>query len=588
MLYPNNIRNYNSIGEQILAQKFSQDPKMHDAFVLPSVFCSQHFKRVSGELDFLILLPNHGFFAIEVKHGNVQRKDGQWIYSNRNQQTFIKNRSPFDQVNKTMQSIKSYVETKIKTHPKLNQNFKNRLWGYGVAFTSIEINHHFFEPEAERWQIFDRRDIAKPISGYMEKLSHGWHHKYHNLSTCRWYSKTDSRPSQKDCYQLFQLLRGDFEFDYSEINRMIDSKNLINQYTREQFDILEQTRYNPRVLIEGPAGTGKTLMAMEMVYRKLKESKKVGFMCFTNSLANHLKKKLKQLQNEFPNLRYVKTFHSFMFDHIHQETQVDKMSPEEQNQFFNEDLPLEFLIESSHWTEKEKLDYLVIDEAQDLLKPNYLDVIDAALVGGLEKGSFCFVGDFYRQGLFNEIDGDQLIELILKRTEFTILKLTINCRNTREIAAFASILSGHPIPKEIHRSILGKQVDLRFPTKSKQLKEVIAILEQLREKIPLERVTILTRKIFANTLLEDSKIIQDFIETKGLTHSTIKSFKGLENDVVLLISDCNESNFEKRKNALYVACTRANHQLYIIFDNQSKSFIQNQISKANESHRFTQ
>ena len=580
MLYPNNVKNYNSFGEQILAQRFTQDPKMQNAFVLPSVFCSQHLKRVSGELDFLVLLPKHGFFAIEVKHGRVERKDGKWYYSNRNNKTSIKNRSPFDQVNKTMQAIRNYVDKKISADSKLNQKLKKILWGYGVAFTSCEINQSLLGPEAENWQIFDRRKISKPISDYMEKLSHGWHHKYGNTSTCRWYSKTHSRPTEKDCFELFQLLRGDLEFDYSNINRIRDSKNLINQYTNEQFDILEQTRYNSRVLIEGAAGTGKTLMAIEMVHRKVKEGKKVGFMCFTNSLANDLKRKFKKLQEEHSNLKYVKTFHSFMYDHIDQEMEINKMSSEQQDRFFDEDLPLEFLIESSGWTQEDKLDYLVIDEAQDLIKPNYLDVLDATLVGGLEKGSFLFLGDFFRQGLFNEINGDELIGLIFMRTQFTILKLTVNCRNTREIAEYASKLSGYPIPKEIHRSITGKQVEVRFPIKSKLLTEVIEILKDLEQKIPLDKVTILTHRVFTKTILNDSKIIYDYIQTGGLTHSTIKSFKGLENDIIILVTDCDELNFNKRKNALYVACTRANQQLYVVFNYKSKSFIQNQLSKS--------
>ncbi len=90
-------------------------------------------------------------------------------------------------------------------------------------------------------------------------------------------------------------MRGDFEFDYSDINRLLDAKNLINQYPHEQFDILEQTRYNPRVLTEGPAGTGKTLMAIEMVQKKVFEGKTSGLMCVTNSLSKDSKNRVKHL-----------------------------------------------------------------------------------------------------------------------------------------------------------------------------------------------------------------------------------------------------------------------------------------------------
>ncbi|MCY4216404.1 MAG: NERD domain-containing protein [Flavobacteriaceae bacterium] len=579
MLYPNNVQRYKSTGEKILAQKFEIDLKMQEAYVLPSVFCSQHFKKVSGELDFLVLMPKHGFFALEVKHGKVERKNGKWFYTNKDDKKTIANRSPFDQVNKTMQAIKGFVDRKIIKDPVWNKQLKRKLWGYGVCFTGIKVDAGLFEPEGEKWQIFDRDQISKPISQYIEKLSWGWHHKYRNTPSCRWYSNELSRPSEHDCYRLFQLLRGDFEFDYSEINRLGDSKNLIDQYTHEQFDILEQTRYNPRVLIEGPAGTGKTLMAIEMVQRKVFEGKTVGLMCFTNSLSNDFKNRFKQLKKDHPNLRYVKTFHSFMYDHIDTEIQVDKMTPEEKSQFFDEGLPLEFIIEASTWTENKKLDYLVIDEAQDLVKSNYLDVIDMALKGGIEKGSFLLVGDFYRQGLFNELNGDQLIRLMTNRTGLTILKLTINCRNTKEIALFASKLSGYPSPNAIHKSITGKKVDLRFPIESKLMTQVITVLKDIQQRIPLEKVTILTHRVYNKTVLKGSKEIKNLMNTQGLTHSTIKSFKGLENDIIILISDCNESNFKEKQNALYVACTRANHQLYVFFTRKLKALIQGQLNK---------
>ncbi len=80
---------------------------------------------------------------------------------------------------------------------------------------------------------------------------------------------------------------------------------------------------------------------------------------------------------------------------------------------------------------------------------------------------FLLVGDFYRQGLFNELNGDQLIKPMSHRTRLTILKLTINCRNTKEIALFASKLPDHPFPIAIQKPITGKKVELRFPIENR-------------------------------------------------------------------------------------------------------------------------
>ncbi len=91
----------------------------------------------------------------------------------------------------------------------------------------------------------------------------------------------------------------------------------------------------------------------------------------------------------------------------------------------------------------------------------------------------------------------------------------------------------------------------------------------------------MTHGLYDKTILKDSSIeIKNLINTKGLTHSTIKSFKGLESDIIILTLDCDESNFKEKQNALYVACTRASHQLDVFFSRKVQSIIQSQLNKA--------
>ena len=74
MLIPDNRIEFESDGERILYKKFKLDGSTKSMYILHSVFTSHHIKNMSGELDFLVLAPNHGFFTIEVKHGGVSRK----------------------------------------------------------------------------------------------------------------------------------------------------------------------------------------------------------------------------------------------------------------------------------------------------------------------------------------------------------------------------------------------------------------------------------------------------------------------------------------------------------------------------------
>ena len=64
MLIPDHKSDFESDGERILYTKFRLDGSTKSMFVLHSVFTSHHIKNMSGELDFLVLAPNEGFFII--------------------------------------------------------------------------------------------------------------------------------------------------------------------------------------------------------------------------------------------------------------------------------------------------------------------------------------------------------------------------------------------------------------------------------------------------------------------------------------------------------------------------------------------
>ncbi|MBK7425575.1 MAG: hypothetical protein IPI60_00305 [Saprospiraceae bacterium] len=49
--------------------------------------------------------------------------------------------------------------------------------------------------------------------------------------------------------------------------------------------------------------------------------------------------------------------------------------------YYAEDLPIEFLVTNENLDENQKLDFLIVDEAQDLISPYYLEVFDLILRG---------------------------------------------------------------------------------------------------------------------------------------------------------------------------------------------------------------
>src|SRR5688572_4581668 len=137
MLIPDEIEHFNSKGEHLLYLKFKNEASSKNYYVLHSLFTNFHLKAPSGELDFLVLVPGHGFFAIEVKHGKVRREHGTWFFENRLGGINKKSKGPFSQVNDTMYSIRKYLLDKLEKR-NLKERFSKILFGSGVAFTSMD------------------------------------------------------------------------------------------------------------------------------------------------------------------------------------------------------------------------------------------------------------------------------------------------------------------------------------------------------------------------------------------------------------------------------------------------------------------
>ena len=77
---------------------------------------------------------------------------------------------------------------------------------------------------------------------------------------------------------------------------------------------------------------------------------------------------------------------------------------------------------------------IVIDEAQDLVRDYYLDIIDLILKRGIERGHWTMFGDFTKQAIYSDnLSGQKMIDTVEDRTSFIRFKLTVNCRNTKQI-----------------------------------------------------------------------------------------------------------------------------------------------------------
>ena len=90
-----------------------------------------------------------------------------------------------------------------------------------------------------------------------------------------------------------------------------------------------------------------------------------------------------------------------------------------------------------------QFDYLVVDEAQDLLaRPRLWECLTRFLDGGVAGGSYCLLGDFDNQVLGERQAMDQALAAIRTAGKPATYRLSENCRNYRIVGESAVRLSG--------------------------------------------------------------------------------------------------------------------------------------------------
>ena len=516
---------------------------------------------MSGELDFLVLAPYHGFFCIEVKHGGISRKNGEWCFTDKQGNKVCKKTGPFVQQSKTMNSIRKYVIDKVSHNKELKERFERILWGSGVAFTSM-MEFTDFGPEGHSYQVLTKQALSvMPIGAFIETLSNGCHNEHSNKS---FYDIHGSRPTVKDCETMLKILRGDFEIDYSELNRLEEDEALIEQYTREQFELLDFINYNQRCLIEGAAGTGKTLMALEVAKRKV-SGNNIGLFCFNSLLGENLSSSTIGLLMSKP-YSFCGSFHKFLLLNSDLKFPVNEV---DRQKYFTEDLPIDFILRSENLNENDKFDFLVLDEAQDLLSPYYMEVFNLILKGGLKSGNWIMFGDFSNQAIYLNKPEDiwKRLNQSISYTRFPPLR--INCRNTKMIAKQNTLFTGVEMPQFRSSMTDGKQVVCKYPSKANKVVTLEAIILDIDKRgIPMKKVTLLSPQKIENTIIENSTLVKGMLKD-DLKFSTIQSYKGLENSIIILL-DFDEISSEHMQKLLYIGVSRAKQELYVLLDQSLK------------------
>lgn len=544
-----------------------------NAIVMHSFTLTDHICKSFGEVDFVIIC-EMGVICVEVKGGYVEFKDGLWGFSrihSSSGQTDWKKEGPYQQAQGNMKSLKKYLEKTLKA----NDNILNCRWACCVMTPECIVGTSDLAeviPEIT----FDITMSKKDLPAYFEKCFKYWTVEKH-------YGGTGNL-NQKDRERLAALLRGDFSLIpplSAVINRTEDQ---LLSVTDEQLEIISNMYSIPRMLVNGGAGTGKTLLATEQCRRFSIAGEKVLYLCF-NDLISEFVKSIFADDSCASNVD-VFTFHELLLKVCGNPA----IPSENKSEFFNSELPDLFMYKfTGENRTKWQYDRVIIDEGQDLLKESAYLCIDEIIKEGWKNGRWTLYFDANQKIFVNQEEFSETLST-LNNYAFTY-PLTVNCRNTKQICSCNRAITLLPQPKYLKAE--GEDVNyVAYSNKNEEAKLLFDSIRKIRSGGVLKKdIVVLSRYrvdnpnscLYQRLVPEDiGKIktgVKNFQENKDIRFYTIQSFKGLESKVVLLID---VDDFSDKDSVLqnYVGISRARSYLEVFFDGKLKQERQERLMKS--------
>ena len=554
-----------SPAEKRLFIEFRDHKSNNKYVVLHSLGIAEHTNNVFGEIDFVILC-NEGVLCLEVKGGQVSRRNGVWEFTNRYGKISRKTEGPFQQVQGNMQSLRQYMVRRLGNYdPLVRCQYACAVAMPDCHFEApgvgIDVLPEILVDAKQPWNL---DTLVRQAFGYWRQTcieKHGFE---------------GGRLTDAEIDKLANLLRGDFHFVPSMKDSVERTVKELCALTAEQYEVLESLFDNPRTMVSGVAGAGKTLIAMEQARRAYWEGKSVLYLCFNHNIAQYV-----QYQFEKDNV-FIEaiTLHAFMMRVCNVE-----WSPDLSQDFYSSDLPTAFVNADN----VPEYDLVIIDEGQDLLTDTYLECVDRIVRDGLGDGNWAIYYD-PNQNIFNSYAQlDAMITKLRKEAYAMSWKLRANCRNTKQIAN-ANILMTN-IPNQGKPIVSGPQVEYAsYSSRDDERKIINSIIRKLKDSGATgSDFVILSRYTLSNPQngLGLTGLDKDVgtIKTTGpmwkakkndVRFSTISGFKGLESKIVILI-DVDHFSDDETRLLNYVAASRACAMLYVLYDQDAESERQNMI-----------
>ena len=525
-----------------ISQDFSPESREGEMFSslqkLPDDYYVFHSFRIikledntwkENEIDFVIFNKDKGLLCLEAKAGDVYCERGIWHYGSGKEM-----RDPFAQANSNRWKLSKYMEEfyqtqEIKRHCKILSG----VWFPGID--NNKLSRLALPSNAIREAVLTGDDLDNPLDSIERIFSIQVPVKVYGetslVETSLTRSEVESLLQNVLCPTFNILPSKTLELDYK--------REKFNSLITEQCNLLNYLEEQRSAVINGAAGTGKTMIAIEKARRHANKGEKVLFLCFNVKLKEYLEKTY-----AYENVDYY-TIDKFACKMCHSiEPNYDDLENELIRLAVDGGFP--YL-------------HIIIDEGQDFgqarMKSEEIFSTLEEIVLSTETGTFYV---FY--------DKLQLVQSfnVPKFIENADCRLTLykNCRNTKKIAETSFKPIGKT-PKLFDFAIHGVLPEISFVSEE-DIKERIDLIIKQANANGIKDIQILSCVPSGESMLE-SYLENDFYNYKGqkIPFTTCRKFKGLEADKIILV-DVNKNAIMDNNKLFYVGSSRARFELSIL------------------------
>lgn len=478
---------------------------------------------VWGESDFTVFNPKRGILVIEVKSGGIRHDDSGWHQMNTLTYEEKRMKDPLAQAER---SKFAFVDMLAEQEEKFHSYWvESAVW-----FPSVEnVNKIGVMPPSYAPEIVLTEKELKNVQYNIEKIF-----DYYGMNRKSFFTQGDE-------INVVNLLSPSFNVFPSIAVQRKEQEYMFNRMTQEQSFLLDYLEEQDVAAIQGGAGTGKTMLALQKA-KRVSSTGKVLFLCFNKLLLEFLKNSSEYTQYniDFYNLPGL----------VCAKTGVLVAGGNEGiSNYLNS-------VDPTNWG----YSHIIIDEGQDFYE-EHLEILLA--IAELIQGCFYV---FY--------DKNQLVQqrqsLDWVKTVECRLILSQNCRNTKNIAV-TSNKSLRIDNVKMRLDVTGSKPNLYInQSKNQVCDNIIKLIRKYTDSgIQKKDIVILTVKTEDNSVLSGMTSIGNYKLSSNLNDHNIlftsaRKFKGLESSVVILV-DIDEKTFksEEERRVFYVGASRAKHYLEI-------------------------